>query len=87
LQRDVRIAFDNVQTAYKNIEVTRQLLKSTHESLQLTQTRYQLGRSSIVDLNEAQLADTQAAITEANADYEYLIQRAVLDYKVGNIPA
>ena len=86
LQRDVRIAFDNVQTAYKNIEVTRQLLKSTHESLQLTQARYQLGRSSIVDLNEAQLADTQAAITEANADYEYLIQRAVLDYRVGNIP-
>jgi outer membrane protein len=86
LQRDVRIAFDNVQTAYKNIEVTKQLLKSTHESLQLTQARYQLGRSSIVDLNEAQLADTQAAITEANADYEYLIQRAVLDYRVGNIP-
>jgi len=85
LQRDVRIAFDNVQTAYKNIEVTKQLLKSTHESLLLTQARYQLGRSSIVDLNEAQLADTQAAITEANADYEYLIQRAVLDYKVGNM--
>jgi outer membrane protein len=85
LQRDVRIAFDNVQTAYQNIEVTRQLLKSTHESLQLTQTRYQLGRSSIVDLNEAQLADTQAAITEANADYDYLVQRAVLDYRVGNI--
>ncbi len=82
LQRDVRIAFDNVQTAYKNIEVTRQLFKSTHESLELTQARYQLGRSSIVDLNEAQLADTQAAITEANADYEYLIQRAVLDYRV-----
>jgi outer membrane protein len=86
LQRDVRIAFDNVQTAYQNIEVTKQLLESTHESLQLTQARYQLGKSSIVDLNEAQLADTQAAITEANADYEYLIQRAVLDYKVGNIP-
>jgi outer membrane protein len=86
LQRDVRIAFDNVQTAYQNIEVTRRLLKSTHESLELTQARYQLGRSSIVDLNEAQLADTQAAITEANADYEYLIQRAVLDYRVGNIP-
>lgn len=86
LQRDVRIAFDNVQTAYQNIEVTKQLLKSTHESLQLTQTRYQLGRSSIVDLNEAQLADTQAAITEANADYDYLVQRAILDYRVGNIP-
>lgn len=85
LQRDVRVAFDNVQTAYQNIEVTHQLLQSTDDALRLTQARYDLGKSSIVDLNEAQLADTQAAITQTNADYEYLIERAVLDYRIGNL--
>jgi outer membrane protein len=84
LMRDIRIAFDNAQTAYKNIDVTKQLAKSAHESLELTQARYDLGKSSIVDLSEAQLFETQAEITGTNAAYEYMIQLAILNFRTGN---
>ncbi|MDE3037593.1 MAG: TolC family protein, partial [Pseudomonadota bacterium] len=88
LLRDIRIAFDNVQTAYQNISVTTQLTKDAGEALDLTQERYTIGKSSIVDLSQAQLAKTQAEIENANAAYEYLIQLALLDYKIGNnLPA
>jgi len=81
--RDIQVAFDNTQTSYKNINVTQELLKNTTDALNLTQARYDLGKSSIVDLSEAQLFQTQAQIQNANAAYEYLIQLALLEYKIG----
>ena len=36
-----------------------------------------------MDLSEAQLIETQAEITNANAKYEYLIKEAILDFTVG----
>jgi len=84
LLRDIRIVFGNTQTAYQNIEVTQALAKNAAEALDLTQERYKIGKSSIVDLSQAQLAETSAKIEGANAAYEYLIQRALLDYKIGN---
>ena len=44
------------------IAVTAELLKQANMALQLTQTRYQLGLSSIVELSLAQLQQTTAAI-------------------------
>ena len=81
--RDVRLSWNNTQTAYKNISVSKELSKNSNEALELTQARYDIGKSSIVDLNQAQLAKTQAEIAGANAAYEYLIQRALLEYKIG----
>jgi outer membrane protein len=84
LLRDIRIALGNAQTTYQNITVTQELVKNSNEALDLTQERYTIGSSSIVDLSQAQLAQTQAQIERANATYEYLINRALLDYKIGN---
>ncbi len=83
LVRDIHTVFDSVQTAYKNIPVAEQMYQNTRKSLELTQARYDIGKSSIVDLNQAQLAETQSAVGEADATYQYLIQRALLDYAVG----
>ena len=83
LLRDLRVAFDNVQTAYKNIEVTKQFLKNSSDAFRLTQERYNIGKSSIVDLSQAQLVKTQAQISNNDATYEYLIQLAILQYQVG----
>ena len=52
-------------------------------SLALAQGRYNLGLSSIVDLNQAQLAETEAEIQDVNAKYDYQIQNAALQYQEG----
>ena len=84
LIRDIHTAFDSVQTAYKNIALTGEMHKNTSQSLTLTQARYDIGKSSIVDLSQAQLAETQAAVAETDAAYDYLTQQALLAYAVGD---
>lgn len=86
ISRDIRTAWNNTRTSYENIEVSKNLLSNSKEALDLIQTRYELGKSSIVELAQAQLGETSAEIAAANAQYEYLIQRALLDYAVGNTP-
>lgn len=79
--RDVRVAQLNVRSAFERIGLTDQLLARARESLDLAQERYRLGLSSIVEFNQAQLNVTVAEIENANARYEYLIQRALLRYQ------
>lgn len=79
--RDVRIAQLNVNTAYQRLGLAAQLLLRARESLDLAQERYRLGLGSIVEFNQAQLNVTIAEIENANARYDYLIQRAVLNYQ------
>jgi outer membrane protein len=85
LARDINVAFGDTQTAFENISVTEQLRHNAETTLDLTQTRYRIGKSSIVDLNQAQLAATQAEIVHTDALYTYRIQRALLDYETGRL--
>jgi outer membrane protein len=84
--RDVRNAWLQANTAYQRIAVTAQLLKQADMSLQLAQTRYQLGLSSIVELSQAQLQQTSAAIDNTNAQYQYRLAVATLNYQIGATP-
>jgi len=83
--RDVRLALVAVKTAFKRLATTRQLLKHASEALDLAQARYKVGSSSIVELSDAQVSQTNAAIALANAEYDTRIQMAVLDFQVGSI--
>jgi outer membrane protein len=87
LARDINVVFGDTQTAYQNITVTDQLRHNAETTLDLTQTRYRIGKSSIVDLNQAQLAATQAEIIHTDALYTYRIQRSLLDYETGRLTA
>jgi outer membrane protein len=84
--RDVRTAWLQANTAYQRIAVTAQLLKEANLGLQLAQTRYQLGLSSIVELSQAQLQQTSAAIENTNAQYQYRLTLATLNYQIGTNP-
>ena len=83
IARDVRIAWQNVAYARQRIALTNQLAEQATLALDLTQTRYNLGTSSIVDLSQAQLNKTSADIAKTNARYDYQIQRALLDFQIG----
>jgi len=83
--RDVRLTLVAVQTAYQRLATTRQLLKHASEAYELAKARYKVGSSSIVELSDAQLNQTSAAIAYANAEYDTRIQAAVLDYQTGNL--
>jgi outer membrane protein len=85
IQRDVRTAALTAQTAYQRIGVAEQFKQQAAQALSLAQTRYQLGLSSIVELSQAQLQSTQAAVSALNARYAYLLALRSLAYVQGEI--
>jgi outer membrane protein len=85
IARDVRVAVLNAQTAFRRIAVADQFRRQTAQALALAQTRYKLGLSSIVELSQAQLQSTQAAVAAVNARYDYLLALRSLDYARGQL--
>jgi outer membrane protein len=85
ITRDVRTSWLNANTAYNRVNVSQQLLDQANRALDLAQTRYQLGLSSIVELSQAQLQQTQAEIGSAQATYDYRLALSVLKYQTTGI--
>jgi outer membrane protein len=85
ISRDVRTSWLNANTAYERVSVTQELLDQAKLALDLAQTRYNLGLSSIVELSQAQLQQTQAQIGSAQAGYDYRLALAVLKYQTTGI--
>jgi outer membrane protein len=83
--RDVRTAWESTRTAYEAIGATALLLQQTNLTLHLAQARYNLGLASIVELTQAQLAQTQAEVENLNAKYEYQEAFAALQYTLGSL--
>jgi outer membrane protein len=85
VSRDVALAMLDVTTAQERIGLTQQLIAQASQALELAQSRYDLGLSSIVELSQAQMAKTNAEIQNAAARYDYQLRRAVLDYRAGRL--
>jgi outer membrane protein len=83
IARDVRSAWARAETAFEAIGATAELLKQANLALDLAQGRYNLGLSSIVELSQAQLGQTQAQVENLNAQYDYEEAYAVLQYNLG----
>ncbi len=85
ISRDVRNSWLAASTAFDRVGVSEQLLAQANQALDLAQTRYKLGLSSIVELSQAQLQQTQAEIGNAQAGYEYRLALSVLRYQTSGL--
>jgi outer membrane protein len=85
VSRDVRTSWLNANTAYQRLAVTQQLLDQSKLAMNLAQSRYKLGLGSIVEVSQAQLQETQAEISYAEAGYDYRLSLAVLAYETTGI--
>lgn len=81
--RDVRVAWLNANSGFQRLSVTEQLLSEANDALELAQSRYRLGLSSIIELSQAQLNATQAQIDETTAKYDYEAQISALNFQQG----
>jgi outer membrane protein len=84
--RDVRTAWLTANSAQQRMSVTAEMVKEANTALDLADTRYRLGLSSIVELSQAQLQQTQAQIADANARFEYEADLATLRFQSGSQP-
>ena len=84
--RDVRTAWLQANMSWQRMAVTAQLVQQADLAMNLAQTRYKLGLSSIVELSQAQLQQTSAQIQDTSARYQYRVALATLSYETGVIP-
>jgi outer membrane protein len=83
--RDVQRAWLDANSGYQRLGLTNQLLEQASKALELAQARYKLGLSSIIELSQAQLNQTQAEIAQVSARYDYRAELAVLAFQSGQI--
>lgn len=84
--RDVRTAWLSANTAFQRVSVTAELAKQADLGLSLAQGRYKLGLGSIVELSQAQLQQTDAAIGYVNSQYQYRLALSTLNFEIGAQP-
>lgn len=80
---DVNVAWLNASNAFQRIGLTDQLLAQANLAMDLAQSRYDLGLSSIVELGQAQLNKTNAEIQNLTSRYDFQIQSVILRYQIG----
>lgn len=83
--RQVRTAWLDANSALERQQVAAKLLDQANLSLDLAQARYKLGLSSIVELSQAQLQQTEAQISTVTSKYQYEFALAALGYQAGTV--
>ena len=83
VNEQVRDAWYRADEAYRSLDVTARLVAQGKEALRLAQDRYEARLGNIVELNEAQLNETSAEMTAADAIHTYFTRRAELDFASG----
>lgn len=84
--RDVRTAWLSANTAFQRVGVAEELSREADLGLKLAHGRYQLGLGSIVELSQAQLQQTDAAIGYVNSQYQYRLALSTLNFEIGTQP-
>ena len=83
LARDVRDAWQDSNSSFERLSVTQQLREQADLALDLAQSRYNLGLSSIIEFSQAELQKTEANIADTDAKYRYRLSEIVLAYATG----
>ncbi len=69
-------AFNKMDAAYEQIESNKQGVSQAERGYSIAQTRYQTGSATYLELNDAEIALTQAKLNFNNALFEYLAAEA-----------
>ncbi len=85
IAREVRVAWLDMNSAFERENVAAKLLDQATLALNLAQARYNLGLSSIVELSQAQLQQTEAEISTVTAKYGYEFAISTLEFRTGAI--
>jgi len=91
VQRNLEIGLTatigNLQAARKRIEAQERTVEQAERGYKIVTTRFLGNSATQLEVNDAQLALTQARVNRVQAIYDYLIATAELDQLTGRLPA
>ncbi len=79
----IRQYLNQMETAMKNFNAAESGVETARKAYDIATRSYNLGRSTITDLNDAQLALTQALLAQSQSVYNYVIAKANLEQTLG----
>ena len=87
-ERQLRVAIrqylNQMETAMKNFDAAGSGVETARKAYDIAAKSYNLGRSTITELNDAQLALTQAQLAQSQAVYNFIVAKANLEQTLGN---
>ncbi len=87
-ERNLRIAFKNyenqIATYMKNYAAAESTLTMAQRSYDIAERMYELGKATLLELNDAQLALVQAQLTMSQAVYNFMVTKAAMEELAGN---
>lgn len=87
-ERQLRVAIrqylNQMETAMKNFDAAGSGVETARKAYDIAAKSYNLGRSTITELNDAQLALTQAQLAQSQAIYSFIVAKANLEQTLGN---
>lgn len=73
----------NMVSTLTKIESDREAVKQADKAVNISSKRYEVGRGTILELNQSETSLTQAELTYCQSIYDYLTNKADLDYTLG----
>ena len=73
----------NMLTTITKLESDREAVRQADKAVTISAKRYDVGRGNILELNQSETALTQAELTYHQSIYDYLTNKADLDYTLG----
>ena len=73
----------NMASTIAQVESNAEAVKQADKAVQISSKRYEVGRGTVLELNQSETALTQAELTYVQSIYNYLTNKADLDYTLG----
>jgi outer membrane protein TolC len=87
-ERQLRMAamsyYSSMQTNLKQYHAASQTISQAKRGYDIAVKRYEVGSGTLVEIDNSQLAYTQAELSRSNAIYNYLINKVSLDKLSGD---
>ncbi|MDL2222647.1 TolC family protein [Bacteroidales bacterium OttesenSCG-928-M11] len=83
LYKEIQTAHLNATSALKAYLASNKAVKASSESFKYTQERYEVGKSTVFEFNDAKLALTRSQSEMVKAKYDYIFRTKILDFYNG----
>ncbi len=84
LKISIRQSLNTMETNVKSYDAARDAVASAEKAYSIAEKSYEVGRATLTDLNDAQLALTQARLTQSQAVYNFIVAKTQLEQTLGH---
>ena len=83
LKISIRQSLNTMEMNMKSYYAAQDAVAAAQKGYDIAEASYKVGRSTLIELNDAQLALTQARLSESQAVYNFVIAKAQLEQTLG----